>query len=79
VKKRLIVTVDENPPESLEAVAGQIRDAGFDVDTILSSIGVITGSASDDQIPAIRSVPGVAAVEPDREVDIGPPGSPDTY
>jgi hypothetical protein len=72
--KRWIVTTSGN--RSLSDVKKKLAESGFAVDQVLDEIGVITGTASDDDIERLRSVSGVADVSPDEQVDIGPPDAP---
>ncbi len=41
---------------------------GFRVEQALPIIGVATGTINADQLTALRAIPGVASVEPDRRV-----------
>jgi hypothetical protein len=44
-------------------VAAACRRLGFEDDSILDGIGVMTGSAERESLPRLRAVPGVLAVE----------------
>ena len=72
-KQRLVVTVAPGRP--IHEVTHDLKAAGFEVNEVLDTIGVVTGSAHPDQMPKLKSVRGVADVSPDHEVDIGPPGA----
>ncbi len=61
-----VITVDDQAGISIADVANQLRDAGFDVSQQLDAIGVIVGRADEAELPRIRRVPGVAAIEEDR-------------
>jgi hypothetical protein len=76
-KKRWVVTASGDKP--LKDLKKKLTDSGFTVDQVLGEIGCITGTASDDVANQVRSVPGVADVSPEPSVDIGPPGSSDTW
>jgi hypothetical protein len=75
--KGWIVTTSADRP--ISEISKDLRDAGFSVDRVLEEIGSITGSASEDTLPKIRSIRGVVDVSPDLPIDIGPPDSKETW
>jgi hypothetical protein len=56
-------------------VVEQARAVGLEVSQEMDLIGVVSGSIEEDQMADLRGVPGVAAVEPDRQFEIAPPDS----
>lgn len=70
-KQRLVVTVAGRP---IHEVTHDLKAAGFEVNEVLDTIGVVTGSAHAGQMPKLKSVRGVTDVSADHDVDIGPPG-----
>lgn len=72
-KQRLVVTVAPGRP--IHEVTQDLKAAGFEVNEVLDTIGVVTGSAAHDNMSKLKSVRGVADVSPDHDVDIGPPGA----
>lgn len=76
-EKRWVVTTSGD--QSLSDVQKNLVDSGFKVDEVLTEIGVITGVAEDDVVDKVRQVGGVVDVSPEPSVDIGPPGSSDTW
>lgn len=72
-----IVTLSGDRP------AGEVRrdlsDSGFRVDQVLEEIGVIIGRCGAEVAETLRGLKGVADVSPDSPVELGPPGSPDTF
>jgi hypothetical protein len=76
-EKMWVVTLSSGRP------AGEVRkdlaDAGFAVDQVLDEIGVITGRCDDSVAGRVRAIEGVADIAGDTPIDIGPPGSPDTW
>ncbi|MGH7338995.1 MAG: hypothetical protein ACREKH_00750 [Candidatus Rokuibacteriota bacterium] len=60
-------------------MAKDLAKAGLGRHTVLKEIGSIVGSAGDDAVPRLKRVRGVAAVEAETPIDIGPPGSPTTW
>lgn len=75
--KKWVVTTSGD--RSLSDVKKELTEAGFAIDQVLDEIGVITGSAGDDDAERLRSVPGVTDVSPDSPIDIGPPDEPVTW
>jgi len=67
-KLPVVVTVDDAHLPGIRKVAAALRRAGLSVRQVLPVAGIITGSAADRRLPALRAVPGVAAVEPDQEM-----------
>ena len=72
-KQAMVVTMTGDRP--IHEVAGQLTAAGLTVDQVLTSTGIVTGSAHPDAAKRLRKVRGVADVSPDHPVDIGPPGT----
>ncbi len=72
-KKWIITTSGKH---SLSDVKKKLTESGFAVDQVLEEIGIITGTASDDDLERLRKVKGVTDVSPDEPVDIGPPDAP---
>ncbi|HLG57914.1 MAG TPA: hypothetical protein VI485_21390 [Vicinamibacterales bacterium] len=75
--KNWIVTTSEDRP--LSEITSDLKKAGFVVGEVLDAIGSITGTADDHAVKQVRSIPGVVDVSPDAPIDIGPPGSKDTW
>lgn len=71
--------VTTSPERPIGDVAKDLAKAGLTRHTVLEDIGSIIGSAGDHTIPRLRKIRGVAAVERDTPIDIGPPGSPTTW
>ena len=76
-KKGWIVTMSGD--RAISEVKKDLEHAGFAVANVLEEIGSITGAAGDDIATKVRAIPGVADVSPDAPVDIGPPGSSETW
>ncbi len=68
-----IVTVSSERP--LKDVAADLRAEGLEDTHVLDAIGSITGHGAENLGKRLRSVKGVAAVEKETAVDIGPPDS----
>jgi hypothetical protein len=75
--KKVIITMGGDRP--IQDVARDLADAGLKNGQVLEEIGSITGSAEDDAVSKLRKIRGVADVSPDSSVDVGPPGSRETW
>lgn len=74
--KWVVSTSGDRP---LAEVESELRKNGFAVGDVLGEIGCITGEASADVVQKVRGIRGVADVAPGGEIDIGPPGAPETW
>ena len=72
-KQPLIVTLTGDRP--IDEVTDDLKAAGLTVEQVLTSTGIVTGSAPPEAATRLRKVRGVADVSPDHPVDIGPPGT----
>lgn len=76
-KKWIVTTSGER---SIDDVQKELREKGFKVDEVYDEIGSIIGEADDDDVVSdVRNITGVADVSPNEPIDIGPPGSDDTW
>jgi len=73
-KQSLVITTSGS--RSIHDIARDLGAAGFEVNEILETINVVTGSAQADTKERLRAVHGVTDVSDDQPVDIGPPGAP---
>ncbi|HZT39876.1 MAG TPA: hypothetical protein VFA28_18425 [Bryobacteraceae bacterium] len=65
------------PDAEFASVANALRSAGANVKQDLNAIGLIEIEADEDSANRLRSLPGVAAVEPASPgVQLPPPDSP---
>ncbi|MBI3964562.1 MAG: hypothetical protein HY329_02920 [Chloroflexi bacterium] len=67
------VAVAEDFLDRFADVVRRCEQAGLKVKQRLEAAGVVTGSIASEKLAALKRVPGVAAVDVDRNVDIGPP------
>jgi hypothetical protein len=75
---RVAVAVGEKDRDRIDEIARACGSIGFELDTTLRTIGVLTGSVESEDLPKLRQVPGVTAVEPEREFRLPPPTRPRT-
>ena len=73
MRRDVTVTVADSHAGEIEAVAERLREAGMQVDQVLATLGVITGSVDAAQITALGALPGIAAIEPQTGFQIAPP------
>lgn len=74
--KRFIVSVSDatDPDEGgFQEVVERLRQSGFQVSHTLGALGLVIGSADPAKLAVLRAIPGVAAIEEERET--GPAGS----
>jgi hypothetical protein len=78
-EKKVIITTSGDRP--IQDVARELADAGLKGGQVLEEIGCITGSTANgnDAVSKLRRIRGVKDVSPDVAVDVGPPGSPETW
>ena len=66
--ERIIVTVDDQNLPVIESVVAGLQSTGMNVDRVMPVSGIITGEVARSKLEQLRSVPGVAGVEVDREM-----------
>lgn len=76
LKKWVVTLTNERSPEEVRTA---LTKAGMKVEQMLAEIGVVTAAGDDSCAERARHLPGVADVTRDQPIDIGPPGSPDTW
>lgn len=73
MRRDVTVTVADSDAGDVDEVAERLREVGMQVDQVLGTLGVITGSIDTDRITALEKVAGVAAVEQQTAFQIAPP------
>lgn len=76
-RKAFNITVEESRP--IKLIEKDLELAGLEEMQVLEAIGVITGSADEDNLAKLQAVAGVRDVAADIYVDLGPPGSDVTW
>jgi len=66
--QRIIVTVDDQNISVIQSVVAALESAGMKVEQVLPAIGIVTGEVSQSKLEGLKSVPGVASVEIDRQM-----------
>ena len=70
------VTVDDGHRDSLDGVVESLRASGMEVEQVLGTLGMVTGSAPADALDTLRGVEGVASVDEQLTYQLPPPNSP---
>lgn len=73
MRRRVTVTVADSHSGDIDRVAERLALGGMQVEGVLATVGIITGSVAEAQLAAIAALPGVAAVEPQVSFQIAPP------
>jgi hypothetical protein len=71
--------VTTSPDRPISDIMKDLKAAGFSIGQVLEEAGSITGAAVDETVKKVRSIAGVVDVSPDTPIDIGPPGSRETW
>jgi hypothetical protein len=74
-KTKISVLVDDENLHRLNDVVKQVKGVGMDVDHVLESSGVVTGSVDANKLKILKKVKGVSSIEEEREFQIAPPES----
>ncbi len=75
MSEKITVSVADDAMGRIDEVVSALENGGMHIDQVLRPIGVITGSVDTQRVHALGSVAGVAAVEPQRTVQLPPPDS----
>ncbi|GAB3174854.1 hypothetical protein [Telluribacter humicola] len=75
-KKWIVTTTGER---DLDEVRQDLTKKGFKVEQVLDQIGCLTGSASEEVAHQLRSMPGIADVSPDADIQLPPADDPVTW
>jgi len=67
-----VLVADDHLDRMAEVVAG-LRAAGLRVTAVHDALGTIAGDGEAADLGALRRVPGVAAIERDRTIQLPPP------
>jgi hypothetical protein len=69
---KVAVAISEEAAARIHYVAAACRAVGFEHDSTLGSIGVLTGSVDAEDLPKLRGVPGVLTVETEGALNMRP-------
>ncbi len=71
----ITVTVDQEHLRVIGDVASVLRTKGMQVEQVLDTIGIITGSLPEGRRPDLESAEGVESVDEQRDFQLAPPES----
>ncbi|MBG6190926.1 hypothetical protein IWX64_001880 [Arthrobacter sp. CAN_A212] len=69
------VTVRDSHRSEIQEVAERLRSCGLEIDRVLETVGMITGSAPDDRRSELEAVEGVSSVDGEVRFVLPPPDS----
>jgi hypothetical protein len=72
-----IVTTSGDRP--MADIARDLKRAGLKINQVNDQIASISGTGSSGLKTKLKAIKGVADVSPDTPIDVGPPGSSDTW
>lgn len=64
---KILVSIADESMTDIPRLVDDLRQAGLTVDNVLESLGTVTGSIAADAVDALLAVPGVDAVEWQRD------------
>jgi hypothetical protein len=70
------VTVAEAHRATMDGVVENLRAGGMEVEQVLGSLGIVTGSAPDGALDALRGIEGVDSVDAQLGYQLPPPDAP---
>jgi hypothetical protein len=70
------VTVADGHRESMDGVVENLRASGMEVEQVLGTLGIVTGSAPEEALDVLRGVEGVDSVDEQLAYRLPPPDSP---
>ncbi|WP_261377958.1 hypothetical protein [Vreelandella titanicae] len=72
-----LITISSDQP--INEMATRLSAEGLTIQEVLEEIGCITGSADDATAERLKKIKGVVDIAPDMQIDMGPPGSEETW
>jgi hypothetical protein len=72
-----IITISSD--QSIKDIATRLSAEGLTIKDVLEEIGCITGSADTATADRLKKIEGVIDIAPDMQIELGPPGSEETW
>ncbi|PCF97387.1 hypothetical protein [Vreelandella nigrificans] len=72
-----IVTISSD--QSIKEIATRLSAEGLTIRDVLEEIGCITGAADTATADRLKNIEGVVDIAPDMQIEVGPPGSEETW
>ena len=63
---KISVCVDDDHLSQIEKISQQLRSSGMNVEQVLSTIGVVSGSIQPDKLNNLYQIEGVNNIEPEQ-------------
>ena len=74
--RRVSVSVDDAHVDTIGDVAEALRHRGMEVEQVMGSLGIISGSVPEETRSELLGVEGVASVDESHGFQLPPPDSP---
>ncbi|HIK07948.1 MAG TPA: ketohydroxyglutarate aldolase [Trichormus sp. M33_DOE_039] len=71
----LSVAVEDSYMDKIQEVAQKLQSAGMNIEQVLNTVGIITGSCDSEKEESLSQIEGVSHVERSREYKLAPPES----
>ncbi len=71
--QKVVISVADGHLDRIDEVVARLREAGVQVEKVLRTVGVITGSVGETGVHSLGVLDGVGSVEQDRTVRLPPP------
>lgn len=75
--KLWIITISSD--QSITDIAARLKAEGMTIRDLLEDIGCITGAADNATAQRLKHIEGVVDIAPDMQIEIGQPGSDETW
>ncbi|RUR31672.1 hypothetical protein [Vreelandella nanhaiensis] len=72
-----IITISSD--QSITDIAARLKAEGLTIRDLLEDIGCITGAADNATAERLKHIEGVVDIAPDMQIEIGQPGSNETW
>ncbi|MFB2877069.1 hypothetical protein [Floridanema aerugineum] len=74
-KIKVSISVDDAHVDRISEVAQDLQSAGLEVEQVLPTVGMISGSIDSTQVNRLSQIEGVQYIEPEQSYQIAPPDS----
>ncbi|ONI70384.1 hypothetical protein ALI144C_47870 [Actinosynnema sp. ALI-1.44] len=64
---KIMVSIADDSMTDVPRIVADLRRAGLAVDEVFEALGTVTGSIATDAVDALMAVPGVKAIEWQRD------------
>lgn len=75
--KLWIITISSD--QSITDIAARLKAEGMTIRDLLEDIGCIIGAADNATAQRLKHIEGVVDIAPDMQIEIGQPGSDETW